>query len=121
MDLLHAGLLSHEGIVPIKLGPCHESAIIVDLLDHLPINSIQFTLLGNQANDNIKGDLEVIGIGKDAQKSLGQHKLEGAGKIVVNLHIESVIARAVWIRFQWDGHDPSSPRGSISLGNLSIA
>lgn len=121
IDLVQTGLVSREGIVPINSESCHESAMIVDLLDHLPINSIHFTLLALLSNDIIEGDLEVICIGKDAQKSLGHHKLEGAGKMMVNLHIESVIARAVWIRFLWDGHDPSSPRSSISLGNLSIA
>ena len=121
VDLLQTGILSHESIVPIRSEPYQESAMIVDLLDHLPINSICFTLLGLLSNDLIKGDLEVIGIGKDAQKSLGHYKLEGAGKMVVNLDIESVIARAIWIRFRWDDHESRCPRGSLSLGNLSIA
>uniref|UniRef100_UPI0040475F2C tetratricopeptide repeat protein n=1 Tax=Cyanobium sp. TaxID=2164130 RepID=UPI0040475F2C len=120
VDLLQTGLLSHASIVPIKPGACHESALIVDLLDHLPINSIHFTLVNCQANGNIKCEFEVIGISKDAQKSLGQHKLEAVGKISIDFHIEHIIARAVWIRFQWDGHDPNDPRKSVSLGNLSV-
>ena len=121
VSMTQSGLLSDEGMVTIKPEICHESAIIIDLLDHLPISSIHLTLLALQADETIKTEVEVIGIGKDAQECFGRYKLEGARQGVASLNIDHVIARAIWIRFRWGWDGLSMTGGSVSLVNLSIA
>ena len=84
-----------------------ESGILVDLLDHLLIQSISFEWSLDCSDLPPKVDINVLGIHQEGEEQLAKHNLNQKHPKCITIEFEPIIIRGLCIRFCWNTKSPN--------------